>query len=95
MAAGDPRALRVYETVGTYLGYALLEYRDFYDFEHVLLLGRVTSGAGGEVINARARAVLETEDPATAAAVQFHAVSERQKRHGQAMAAASLPEIAR
>ena len=93
MAAGDPRALRVYETVGTYLGYALLEYRDFYDFEHVLLLGRVTSGPGGEVINARARAVLETEDPETAAAVQFHAVSERQKRHGQAMAAASLPKL--
>jgi hypothetical protein len=37
--------------------------------------------------------VLEIEDPKTAAAVEFHAVSERQKRHGQAMAAASLPKL--
>jgi predicted NBD/HSP70 family sugar kinase len=93
MAAGDPRALHVYETIGTYLGYALLDYRDCYDFGHILLLGRVTSGPGGEVITARARAVLQAEAPGTAAAVTFHAVSERDKRHGQAVAAASLPNL--
>jgi len=93
MAAGDARALRVYETIGTYLGYALLEYRDFYDFGHVLLLGRVTTGEGGEVINAWARQVLEAEVSETASGIEFHAVSERQKRHGQAMAAASLPRL--
>jgi predicted NBD/HSP70 family sugar kinase len=95
MAAGDPRARRVYETIGTYLGYALLEYRDWYDFEHLLLLGRVTSGPGGDVINERAREVLAAEDPVSAAGLEFHAVSERDKRHGQAVAAASLPSLAR
>jgi len=91
MADDDPRARLIYETVGTYLGYALLEYRDWYDFEHLLLLGRVTTGPGGDVINARARQVLAAEDPAFADTVTFHAVSERDKRHGQAVAAASLP----
>jgi predicted NBD/HSP70 family sugar kinase len=94
MAAGDDRAVRVYETVGTYLGYALLEYRDLYAFEHVLLLGRVTSGAGGQLIEERAAEVLRVEDPPAAEAIAFHRVSERDKRHGQAVAAASLPALA-
>ncbi len=93
MAGGDARAARVYETIGTYLGYALLDYRDFYDFEHLLLLGRVMTGAGGDVITNRARVAMQAEDPAAAAALTFHTVSEREKRHGQAVAAASLPKL--
>jgi predicted NBD/HSP70 family sugar kinase len=93
MAAGDERAARVYETIGTYFGYALLDYADFYDFEHVLLLGRVVTGAGGDVIQAQARKVLAAEG--VERPVAFHSVSERDKRHGQAVAAASLPRIAR
>ena len=93
MASGDERAARVYETVGTYLGYALLEYRQLYEFEHVLLLGRVTSGGGGQVIEERAIEVLRAEAPTTADALTFHRVSERDKRHGQAVAAASLPSV--
>ena len=93
VAVGDERAARVYETIGTYLGYALLEYRDFYEFDHLLLLGRVMTGPGGDVITDRARAVIEAEDPPAATALTFHTVSEREKRHGQAVAAASLPEI--
>ena len=69
MARGDPRARLVYETIGTYLGYALLEYRDFYEFDHLLLLGRVMTGPGGDVITDRARAVIEAEDPPAATAV--------------------------
>jgi predicted NBD/HSP70 family sugar kinase len=93
MAAGDPRALPVYETIGCYLGYALLDYRDWYDVEHVLLLGRVMTGAGGDVIIERARAALAAEDPAAAAAITIHVPSERDRRHGQAVAAASLPAL--
>jgi predicted NBD/HSP70 family sugar kinase len=93
MAAGDDRAALVYSDIGTALGYALLEYADFYDFEHVLLLGRVMTGAGGDVIVAGAREVLEAEG--TPRPIRFHEVSERDKRHGQAAAAASLPRIAR
>jgi predicted NBD/HSP70 family sugar kinase len=92
MAGGDDRALRVYETLGTYLGYGLLEYRTLYEIEHVLLLGRVMTGAGGGVIEARAGQVLAAED-GDMPSVTFHRVSERDKRHGQAVAAASLPEL--
>ena len=93
MVRDDPRALLVYETIGTYLGYALMEYRDFYDFRHLLLLGRVMTGRGGDVILERARDVLRTEDPALADDTTFHTASERDKRHGQAVAAASLPAL--
>jgi predicted NBD/HSP70 family sugar kinase len=93
MAAADPRADRVYRTVGTYLGYALLTYREHYDLDHLLLLGRVMTGAGGDAIIETARAVLEAEDPAAAEGIVFHLADERQKRHGQAVAAASLPAL--
>ena len=93
MAAEDPRADLVYRTVGTYLGYALLTYREHYDLDHLLLLGRVMTGAGGDAIIATARAVLAAEDPSAAQGIAFHLADERQKRHGQAVAAASLPAL--
>lgn len=93
MVAGDPRADAVYRTVGTYLGYALLGYRAHYDLDHLLLLGRVMTGAGGDAIIAAAREVLAAEDPAFAEALLIHLADERQKRHGQAVAAASLPAL--
>jgi len=95
MAAGDPRAVRVYATIGSYLGHAILWYRELYDVRHLLLLGRVTSGPGGEAIQAAAVETLRAEDPAFAEGLRFHHVSERDKRHGQAVAAASLPALAR
>jgi predicted NBD/HSP70 family sugar kinase len=93
MAAGDPRAGAVYATIGTYLGYALLDYRELYEIEHLLLLGRVMTGLGGDVIIDQARAVLRAEDPAALEAITVHVPSEREKRHGQAVAAASLPAL--
>jgi len=93
MAAADPRAALVYRTVGSYLGYGLLTYREDYDLDHVLLLGRVMTGAGGDLVIETARTVLAAEDPAAAEGIQFHLTDERQKRHGQAVAAASLPEL--
>jgi predicted NBD/HSP70 family sugar kinase len=93
MARGDDRASRIYQTIGVYLGYSLAHYADFYDFDHVLVLGRVTSGTGGNVVFARAREVLETEFPELAKRIAFHVPDEKDKRHGQAVAAASLPRI--
>jgi predicted NBD/HSP70 family sugar kinase len=55
MAEGDTRALDVYSTLGIYLGYALGQLADAYDFSHVLMVGRVTSGQGGKVMLDRAR----------------------------------------
>jgi predicted NBD/HSP70 family sugar kinase len=93
MSSGDFRARRIYQTIGTYLGYAILHYSDFYDFRHVLILGRVTSGPGGDVIVAGAKEVLKTEAPNIADFIEFHVPDETQKRHGQAIAAASLPNL--
>jgi len=93
MAAGDPLAALVYRTIGSYLGYTLLAYREEYDLDHLLLLGRVMTGAGGDAIIGTARAVLAAEDPAAAEGIRFHLADEHQKRHGQAVAAASLPQI--
>jgi predicted NBD/HSP70 family sugar kinase len=91
MAAGDERARKIYETLGVYLGYGLAHFASFYDFRHVLVLGRVTSGAGGDLIIERAREVLQVEFPDIAARIAWHIPDEKDKRHGQAIAAASLP----
>ena len=93
MAAGDERARKIYETIGIYLGYAMAHYSDFYDFDHVLVLGRVTSGRGGDVIIEGAKDVLRMEFTELARRIAFHLPNEKDKRHGQAVAAASLPIV--
>jgi predicted NBD/HSP70 family sugar kinase len=93
MAKGDGRAAKIYETIGVYLGYTIPHYADFYDFKHMLILGRVTTGAGGDIVLEKARKVLKTEFPAVAEKVQLHVPDEKSRRVGQAVAAASLPAI--
>ncbi|MBL9215614.1 MAG: ROK family protein [Opitutaceae bacterium] len=93
LAAGDARARAVFASIGACFGYALAHYADFYAFRHVLVLGRVTSGEGGALILAHAREVLAAAFPALAAQVQLHLPDEKDKRHGQAIAAASLPRL--
>lgn len=51
----------VFRGVGTYLGYALAQYAQHYDFQHVMLLGQVMSGPGGDIILNAANAVLDSE----------------------------------
>ena len=94
MLKGDYRARKVYETIGTYLGYGVAHFAAFYDIRHVLVLGRVTSGPGGDDIVAGARTVLDVEFPDLAGRITFHVPGEHDKRHGQAIAAASLPALA-
>jgi len=93
MAKGDPRAAKIYETIGVYLGYALAHYADFYDFNHTLILGRVTTGKGGDIVLDQAREVLRREFPAVAKKITLHVPDEKSRRVGQAVAAASLPEV--
>jgi predicted NBD/HSP70 family sugar kinase len=95
MSEGDARAKRIYETIGVYLGYGVAHFADFYDLRHVLVLGRVTSGPGGDDMIAGAQQVLDVEFPELARRITFHLPDEHDKRHGQAIAAASLPAIAR
>ena len=49
---------RIYRSIGTYLGHALAYYYDLYHCRHVLLLGRVMSGKGGDLILEEAKRVL-------------------------------------
>lgn len=95
MASGDPRARAIYETIGTDFGYAIAHFADHYELRHVLLLGRVSSGAGGEIILDRARAVLRADFPDRAEKIRLHTPDEKDRRHGQAVAAASLPALRR
>jgi len=91
MAAGDPRAARIYGTLGVYFGYSLAGYAEFYEIKHLLLLGRVTSGEGGDIIIRKAEEVLAAEFPALREQICISMPDENMKRHGQAIAAASLP----
>lgn len=94
-ADGDDRARKIYETIGAYMGYGVAHFASFYDLRHVLVLGRVTSGPGGDDIVLGARRVLDVEFPELARRIAFHVPDEHDKRHGQAIAAASLPTLSR
>ena len=93
MAEDDPRAADVYSSIGVYLAHALAFYFDLYHFKHVLLLGRVMSGKGGDLILSTCKAVMADEYPEIAAQINPTLPDEKFRRVGQSAAAASLPEI--
>ncbi len=93
MEKDDPRAADIYETIGTYFGYAIAYYSVFYDIKHVLIMGRVTSGKGGTILLEKANEVLKNEFPELNEKVQLHIPDEKARRVGQSVAAASLPKI--
>jgi predicted NBD/HSP70 family sugar kinase len=93
MAKGDDRAVGIYETIGIYLGCALAQYVDFYDYESALILGRVTTGQGGDIVIARAHEVLKKHFPEVARKIEIRVPDEKSRRVGQAVAAASLPAL--
>ena len=93
MTAGDGRARHIYETIGICFGYAIAHYAEFYDIGTLLILGRVTSGEGGDLILAKAGEVLSAEFPDLAERIKLRTPDEKDKRHGQAVAAASLPAL--
>ena len=93
MAAGDERARGIYATIGVCFGYSIAHWAEFYELQSLLVLGRVTSGEGGELIISTAEALLRDEFPELGQRVTLRTPSEQDKRHGQAIAAASLPAI--
>ncbi|MDQ8193785.1 hypothetical protein QEH59_05085 [Coraliomargarita sp. SDUM461004] len=93
MIEGDERALAIYQSIGTYFGYTIAQFAEFYEFRHLLFLGRVSSGPGGDIIMQEARRVLDLEFPELSQSIQFQTPDEKTKRHGQAIAAATLPKI--
>ncbi|MBP3634728.1 MAG: ROK family protein [Oscillospiraceae bacterium] len=93
MEADDARAQKIFRDIGTYLAYAVVQYSHYYDIRHLMLLGRVMSGKGGDTILATCKAVLADEFPAVAEKVEVMLPDEKTRRVGQSAAAASLPEI--
>ena len=85
---GDARCVKIFESIGCYLGHALPYYWAFYGFKYVLLLGRVMSGRGGNIVAETAKRVLAEEYPACDFLV--HVPDEKSRRVGQSVAAASL-----
>ncbi|MBQ3094064.1 MAG: ROK family protein, partial [Clostridia bacterium] len=92
MDKGSEAARDIYRSIGTYLGHALAYYATYYQIAHVLLLGRVMSGEGGDLVIEEARRVLADEYPEVTG-VELHLPDEKFRRVGQSAAAASLPQI--
>jgi len=88
----EPQARKIYETIGVYLGYAIAQYCEYLPIKNVMILGRVSTGHGGDIILDWAKKVLVEEFPALAH-IKFHTPSEHMKRVGQCVAAAALPEL--
>lgn len=93
MEQGDDRAAKIYESIGVYLGHTLAFYYDLYHCRHVLLLGRVMSGKGGDLILSTAKKVLSDEYPELEGKLIPELPDEKFRRVGQSMAAASLPKL--
>jgi predicted NBD/HSP70 family sugar kinase len=93
MEKDDPRAAAIYRSIGCYLGHTIPLYARFYDIKHVLLMGRVTSGKGGSIIIDTANNVMSQEYPEISKAISLQLPSEKSRRVGQSIAAASLPKI--
>ena len=93
MNDGDERAAAIYRSIGVYLAHSLALYHDMYHFRHVLLLGRVMSGRGGELIISECERVLRDEYSELAEKIHLALPDEKFRRVGQSAAAASLPEL--
>ncbi len=90
---GDARAEKIFASIGVYLAHTIPLYCRFYDVHHLIVLGRVMSGQGGNWILDTCLRVLREEYPQIAARVQVMLPDEKTRRIGQSVAAASLPEI--
>ncbi len=93
MLDGDVTALTIFQKIGLYLGYTVPWYREFYGFDSMMILGRVTSGPGGVMILETARLILADQFPEVAEQVEVFMPDEKARRVGQSVAAASLPLI--
>jgi len=93
MEQDDPRAQAIFKTIGAYLAYTVVEYSYFYNIRHVMILGRVMSGKGGDTILQVCQDILAREFPKLAEQIQVMLPDENTRRVGQSVAAASLPKL--
>ena len=93
MEKGDAKALKVYVQIGRFLAHAVPWYNEFYDYSNMMILGRVTSGLGGEVILETAKTMLKDVYPEWAEKIDIFMPDEKARRLGQSVAAAQIPVI--
>lgn len=90
---GDENALDIYRSIGCYLAHTLVLYSTFYEIKTLLVLGRVASGAGGDLLISECNRILREEYPELADQITVTLPDEKMRRVGQSVAAASLPQI--
>ena len=93
MEKGDDKALKVYVQIGRFLAHAVPWYNEFYDYENMMILGRVTSGLGGEIILETAKTILKDVYAEWAEKIDIFMPDEKARRLGQSVAAAQIPVI--
>ena len=93
LEAGEDGATKIWQSMGIYLGYGIAHYAEFYEIKHVLILGRCTSGRGGDLLIEGAQKVFESEFPELLNKIELHLTDEKIRRVGQSVAAASLPVV--
>lgn len=92
---GNVEARSVYETIGIYLGHTIALLHHHYQFKHLLIMGGVMCGAAGKVIFFNAQRVIREEFANLENEISLHLPDEQAIGFGQAIAAASLPQIKR
>lgn len=90
---GNQDALDIYRSIGCYLAHTLVLYSQFYEIKTLLVLGRVASGAGGDLLISECNRILAEEYPELDAQITVTLPDEKMRRVGQSVAAASLPEL--
>ena len=93
LESGEDGAKKIWQSMGVYLGYGIAHYAEFYDIKHVLILGRCTSGRGGDLLIEGTKKVFEAEFPELLKKIELHLPDEKIRRVGQSVAAASLPVV--
>lgn len=90
--SGHSGALDIFRSIGAYLAHTLVLYSMIYDIKYLLVLGRVASGTGGDLVVSECQRILAEEYPELAGTTVM-LPDEKTRRVGQSVAAASLPEV--
>ena len=90
---GHPGAREIFRSIGVYFAHTVALYSNYYDLRYLLVMGRVASGIGGDLLIEECNRVLREEYPELAAKVKVMLPDEKARRVGQSIAAASLPAI--
>ncbi len=93
MERHEELALKVYLMIGRYLANSAAWYHEFYDYSNLMVLGRVTSGFGGDILLNTAKMGLDAVDPCLAEKIDIFMPDEKARRLGQSVAAAQIPEL--